>query len=101
MASRLELQMKLEELLESDEVYYQPPKSVSMNYPAIRYKKTKPMILRADDQIYSKRNCYMVTVISRLPDIPVLDKIEALPYCSWNNHYEVDNLHHDIYVLYY
>ena len=37
MASRLDLQTFLEELLESKNVYFQPPESVKMNYPAIVY----------------------------------------------------------------
>lgn len=37
MASRLDLQTFLEELLESKNVYFQPPESVKMKYPAIVY----------------------------------------------------------------
>ena len=38
MAPRLDLQKLLVELLGSDNVYFQPPPSVQMNYPAIVYK---------------------------------------------------------------
>ena len=37
MASRLDLQTFLEEILESRNVYFQPPESVKMKYPAIVY----------------------------------------------------------------
>ena len=37
MANRLDLQALLEDLLGSRNVYYQPPESVKMNYPAIVY----------------------------------------------------------------
>lgn len=37
MASRLNLQTFLEEILESRNVYFQPPESVKMKYPAIVY----------------------------------------------------------------
>ena len=37
MASRLDLQTFLEELLKSKNVYFQPPESVKMKYPAIVY----------------------------------------------------------------
>ena len=37
MANRLDLQALLEDLLGSRNVYYQPPESDKMNYPAIVY----------------------------------------------------------------
>lgn len=40
MGTRLELQSKLVELLGSKHVYYQPPESVKIEYPAIVYSKT-------------------------------------------------------------
>ena len=101
MASRLELQTKLEELLESKNVYYQPPASKSMSYPAIRYSKVKPDSKHADDKVYLKTNCYEIIVISKRPDDPVIGKIEELPMCEWDRHYIVDNLNHDVLTLYY
>lgn len=101
MASRIDLQAKLEELLELRHVYYQPPENVKMEYPAIRYSKKKPDVKRANNKIYTKTNCYEVIVISRKPDEPVIDKIEELPMCEWDNHYVVDNLNHDVFTLYF
>ena len=40
MASRLDLQSKLEKLLGNKNVYYQPPESLKMEYPAIRYSRS-------------------------------------------------------------
>lgn len=101
MASRIDLQAKLEELLELRHVYYQPPENVKMEYPAIRYSKKKPDVKRANNKIYTKTNCYEVIVISRKPDEPVIGKIEELPMCEWDNHYVVDNLNHDVFTLYF
>ena len=101
MASRLELQNKLEELLGSRNVYYQPPETVKMEYPAIRYSKKKPDRKHANNKVYMKTNCYEIIVISRKPDDPVIDKIEGLPLCEWNNRYKADNLNHDVLTLYY
>ena len=47
MKTRLELQNKLEELLGFRHVYYQPPESVKMEYPAIRYSKSMIRSLRS------------------------------------------------------
>lgn len=101
MASRSDLQTKLEELLGLRHVYYQPPESVKMEYPAIRYSKKKPDRKHANDKVYMKTNCYEVIVISRKPDDPVIGKIEELPMCEWDNHYIVDNLNHDVFTLYF
>lgn len=102
MASAQErLQSKLEELLKNRNVYYQPPASVEMEFPAIRYSKRRPDIKRANNKIYSKMDCFEVIVIDRLPDNPVNDDILTLPYCEYDRHYVADNLNHDVYILYY
>lgn len=101
MASRLELQSKLEELLESENVYYQPPESIKMSYPAIRYSKTDIQSRFANDAKYSKMKCYQLIVIDRKPDNPVIDKLLALPYCSYDRYYAADNLNHDVLTLYF
>jgi len=101
MASRLDLQTKLEELLGSRNVYYQPPESVKMKYPAIRYSKQKPDTRHANDKVYMKTNCYEIIVISKTPDEPVIGKLEKLPMCEWDRHYSADNLNHDVLTLYF
>ena len=101
MASRLELQSKLEELLGSRNVYYQPPENLKTNYPAIVYSKTRPDIKRANDQIYLQKNRYEIIVIDSHPDNPVIDELLQLPMCSYDRHYTSDNLNHDVLTLYY
>ena len=101
MSSRTDLQSKLEELLGSRNVYYQPPGTVMMNYPAIVYSKNRISSKFANDAKYSKMNCYELIVIDRKPDNPVIDKLLDLPYSSFDRHYESDNLHHDVITLYH
>lgn len=101
MKTRLELQAKLEELLGVKHVYYQPPSSVKMEYPAIRYSKNDIVSRHADNRIYSKTTRYEVIVIDKRPDNPVIDKILELPYCSYDRHYSADNLNHDVLTLYF
>lgn len=100
-ASRLKLQSKLEELLGSKNVYYQPPESIKMGYPAIRYSKKDIQSKYANNAKYSMKDCYEVIVIDRLPDNPVNDSILSLPYCEFDRHYTADNLNHDVFTLYY
>lgn len=73
-----------------------------MEYPAIKYTReyisTKST---TNSQDYINDNKYQLTVISRKPDNPVIDKLLTLPYCSYDRHYIADNLHHDILTIYY
>lgn len=102
MHSRLELQSKLEELLGSRHVYYQPPESIKMEYPAIVYSKNTYKSKPADDISYLLTKQYAVTVIDKKPDNSVIERlIESFPYCSHDRHYKADNLNHDVLTLYY
>ena len=101
MDRRLELQKKLEELLGSDHVYYQPPESLKMKYPAIRYSKSGIESKYADDTSYLKRTRYELIVIDSRPDNPVINKLLELSYCSYGRNYASNNLNHDTFTLYY
>jgi len=101
MASRLELQSKLEELLDNKNVYYQPPNNLTMGYPAIRYSRNDIITNYADDMKYKNLTRYELIVISKKPDHPVIERLLELPYCSYDRHYIADNLHHDVLTIYY
>lgn len=101
MASRLSLQTMLEELLGSRNVYYQPPASVRMNYPAIVYSRKAIDNLHANNGVYGQFNAYDVTVIDPNPDSEFIAKVSKLPTCKFDRHYEKDNLNHDVFTLYY
>ena len=100
-ARRLMLQSELETLIGNNHVYYNPPKNLMMEYPAIRYSKSKIDIRHANDKIYKKMTRYELIVISRKPDSEIIEKILELPYSSFDRHYTSDNLHHDVLTLYY
>jgi hypothetical protein len=101
MDRRLELQTKLEELLGSRNVYYQPPESLKMGYPAIRYSKSNISSRYADDVKYSNFTLYEIVVIDKRPDNEVIEKILSLPHSSFDRHYVADNLNHDLINLYF
>lgn len=100
MRTRVELQTKLEELLGSRNVYYQPPESVKMEYPAIKYSKNGIIGRHANNKIYHKTTRYEVIVIDKRPDNAVIDKLLELPHCSYDRHYVFDNLNHDVLTIY-
>ena len=101
MASRLELQSKFEDILGSRNVYFQPPSSVRMQYPAIVYSRKNIESRFANNNIYRKLPCYEVVLIDKNPDSEFIDKILELPYCSFDRHYEADNLNHDVFTIFY
>ena len=101
MPSRLELQTLLEKLLESRNVYFQPPASVKMKYPAIVYGLEDIENTFANDGVYLSKRKYSVTVIDEDPDSEIVVRISQLPTCRFNRHFESDNLNHDVFTLYY
>lgn len=52
MVNRLELHTKLESILDSKNVYFQPPESIKINYPAIIYFLDDLENIHADDGVY-------------------------------------------------
>ena len=101
MSSRIELQTKLEELLGSSNVYYQPPENLKMSYPAIVYSLDDIKCTSADDIAYLQTRCYEIIVIDEKPDNVVIDKILNLPLCNFDRHYVADNLNHYVFTLYF
>lgn len=101
MGTRLELQEVLEDLLGSDEVYYQAPVSKDMQYPAIRYDRDGVESIHANNKKYTLFNRYTLIVIDRMPNNPVINKILELPKSRYDRMYKADNLYHDVITLYY
>lgn len=101
MASRLELQSKLEELLGSRNVYFQPPETVKLNYPAIVYSREPIENRYANNGVYMQSVRYSVTVIDKNPDSELPFKMSQLPMCRHDRSFKSDNLNHDVFTLYY
>ena len=102
MASRLELHEILKGILGSNNVYYQPPESFKMGYPCIVYERYNNNAKFADNKIYNSKRSYSLTYIDKNPDSDVmLDKILKLPYCRFDRHFTIDNLNHDVFILFF
>lgn len=99
MAPRLQLH----ELLESfvDNVYFQPPTNITLEYPCIIYKRDYAETKFADNQPYDHMIRYMVTVIDRDPDSDIPLKVASIPMSLFNRFFTVDNLNHDVYRVFY
>lgn len=102
MASRLKLQTLLEQILGSRNVYFQPPASLRLSYPCIVYKLNKLDVKRANNGAYLMKNGYTVTVIYKDPDADYKSKLlNAIANCGFNTSFESDNLHHDVFEIFY
>jgi hypothetical protein len=104
---RLDIHEKFIDILETrgltiSRVYFQPPESVRMEYPCIRYSKSIPNLKRANGKIYNDTACYEVTVIDYDPDSEIPKKIlETFPMCGIDQFYTADNLYHTKFTLYH
>lgn len=99
MASRLELHTLLRSIVPN--VYYQPPPSVRMNYPAIVYSRKNIDNTFANDSVYKQDHFYELIVIDKNPDSVYVETISKLPKCNYDRHYTADNLNHDVFTIYY
>ena len=93
-------QATFEELLESRNVYYDPPASLKMNYDAIVFSRSRIENQYADNMPYAQSLRYEVTTITEDPDAPIIGKISGLSMCSHDRHFVSDNLHHNVFILY-
>ena len=108
-----QLMSELRDLLGTDEVYFQPAPSFSdegeqvvltgIEYPCFIIKRTTAYQPRADDRTYLFRPGYEVTYINRdEPDPEMIQMVmEHFQRCSYTRHFVSDNLHHDLFTIYY
>lgn len=101
MRNRLTLQALLEEILGSEYVYFQPPASALMHYPAVRYRLSNIDNTHADDGVYASQKQYEIIVIDADPDSLIPDKINQIPTANFVRHYVAENLNHWVFTITY
>lgn len=99
--SRRELDAVLRQTLGSSNVYYQPPASVKMAVPCIRYQLNKLKDIRANNNFYNGFHEYQVIYVTRSPEDPMTDTLLALPLCRFERTYISDNLYYYVYTIYH
>lgn len=100
MDNRPNLDATFREILGSNEVYFQPPASVKMTYPAIVYARKTIDNTFANNGVYIQRCGYEATVIDEDPDSEYVKKVSQLPNCRFDRHYTKDNLNHDVFTIF-
>ena len=97
---RLVLHSKLEKFY--DNVYFQPPANIQLEYPCVIYNKSDMNDIYGNDGVYIDFQQYKIIVIERDPDsnIPKTMK-NSLEHCRITGYYTVDNLHHTTLTIYH
>lgn len=99
----LSRRLQLHELLLTfnTHVYFQPPPNLTMEFPAIVYKRDGLLNQHADNGPYLGKTRYSVTVIDEDPDSEIVGQIARLPLCTHSRFYTSENLNHDAFTLYF
>lgn len=101
MASRLKLQSLLEEVIDSRNVYFQPPSSLKMKFPCIVYERVRISTMYADDKPYQHNEVYQVTYIDRDPDSLIPMKLADLPFCIHERVFKANEMYHNVFRITY
>ena len=109
MKTRLELHDVLLDILvtlgvrergESGHIYFQPPETVKMTYPAVVYSLSDIPIRHADNRPYKTNRRYQITAIDKDPESALPDKIAELPTAKFNRFFASENLNHWVFTVY-
>lgn len=98
---RLALDAKIRKILGTNNVYFEPPSSLKMKYPCIRYSRSRIDTRHADNKVYLGRQRYEIIAIYKDADSDLADRIlfndEDL-VLTHDRHYVADELHHDVFT---
>lgn len=104
MDKRLELDALLRKVMKDisgvENVYFQPPENLRIQYPAIIYERGDIQNRPADDMAYSQHTFYEVTVVDKNPDSLLVYAVASLPRCKFGRHFKSDNLNHDTFIIF-
>ena len=96
---RIGLQTIFEEILGSENVYFQAPVKRAMSYPAIKYSLYKLGGKKANNKNYTKEVAYNVILIDPNPESLFIEPLLQLPYCKFDRSYVSDNLNHFSFII--
>lgn len=97
---RSNLQTRLEEILGSQYVYFQPNAKVQLHYPCFVYRLEPPSTLDANNAKYKIFKRYSLTFIHHDPDNPITYELVKEPMCKMDRSYIADNLYHEVYTIF-
>lgn len=99
MGTRLGLQLLLENVLGSSNVYFDPPESLQVKYPCIIYSLNRIQTEFADNNPYTNKKRYTLTLVDKNPDSVLPDALAMISQCVNESHFVSKNLHHYVYNI--
>lgn len=90
----------LQQAVQHNRVYFQPPENLKIGYPAVVLHLSKIEIDHASDVPYKGAKEYSVTLITKDPEPDVIDEILKIPYSSLDTTYISDGMNHFVFTVY-
>lgn len=95
------LQKKLEDFLETKNVYFQPPESFKLKYPCVIYNLASTFPRFANNELYFDKDQYRLEIIDRNPDSALFQKMKRFRYARFERPFVANNLHHWVFNIYF
>lgn len=99
--SRVELHHKLEAILGSENVYFDPPEDFKLKYPCIVYYLEGLFDRPADNVTYHRMHRYNMTFITEDPEDPIAEDLADMRYCNLDRPFTASDMMHFSYTIYY
>lgn len=101
MGSRIDLHTKLQDILGSAYIYYNPDANFKLSYPCFLYSLSGLEPEYADGIHYAEHRNYSVTYVTRNADDEPFDRMfNAFPFCRFERMYKADGLYHYVFNVY-
>lgn len=102
MDRRLEFRNELKSVMDSNELYFQPPDGKKITYPCAIYKILNINMDHADDLVYKHIVGWQVTIIDRNPDSVYPERLmNKFRHVRFDRSFTADNLNHFVFTIYY
>lgn len=72
-----------------------------MEYPCIVFARERRLTRFAGNRPYKIDKGYSLTVIYQDPDDDLPDRVALLPKCTFDRYYGADNLHHEVFTIFF
>lgn len=98
---RLKLSQSLHALFDHpDNIYFDPPESKKLDFPAIVYTRSTVDTINADNRKYLIYDRYQITYIHKDKDDETVEKILNLPRCEHDQEFQQNDMYHDVFTIY-
>lgn len=101
MDRRIQLHKELVTILGTRNVYFQPPETIKIVYPAIIYSRTSMPSKYANNLVYNNRVAYEIIVVDSNPDSTIVKSMSMFKTVRHIRNYKKNELNHDVFSLVY